>query len=1050
MVKDWQNPLVVELNKESGHATLIPYPNVADAARCVRAESEFHASLNGRWRFHCGLKPSDAPDGFYRDGVDVSAWDEIDVPGNWQLQGYDTPIYVNIRNLCGDAEPPMVREDYNPVGSFRRTFTVPDAWNGRQVFVLFEGVISAFYLWVNGHAVGYSQGSMTDAEFNITSHIKSGENTISVRVIRWSDGSYVEDQDMWRLSGIYRDVYLYATPTLHIRDLAVRTELDDEYRDALLSIRAKVRNYGTEALEGTIEATLLDAQGQSVLPAAVAQSVSTAGEAEAAVDLGHSVSCPRKWSAEDPYLYTLLVTLKSSEGDVLEVQSCKVGFRQVERGDGQMLINGRPVLMGGVNRHDHDPDLGKVPTREMALADIKLMKQFNVNAVRTCHYPNNPEWYDLCDEYGIYVLDEANIESHQYWDRFTKDPKWSEAFMQRGRRMVERDKNHACIFGWSLGNESGYGENHTALSDWIRKADPTRLIHYHPAEAASTVDILGPMYPTVDRIVEMAKEPNEFRPVIMCEYAHSMGNSTGNLKEYWDAIRSHTRLQGGFIWDWVDQGIRTVHRPDVPGPDVPKSGDSRSAGSDEQEYFAYGGDFGESPSDSNFCINGLIWPDRVPHPGLWEYKKVLEPVVVEAVNLLAGEVEIVSRYDFSSLDHLVVSWSLSADGHMLQEGTLPTPDIGPGESTQITVPFEMPEPSPGVEYWLLLSFRLAEDAPWAPAGHEVAWAQFELPLSAPPAAAPELDSMPRVDVEETPCGALVRGEGFSAVFHRLEGTLTSLKLADKELLRQGPRLNVWRAPTDNDALSGEAEKWRAAGFDRLEHVVESFDVSRPAAQVARISIRTRAAAPGLSEGFLNEYVYTVYGTGDVVLEHTATPQGDLPTLPSLGVVMELADGYDHLTWYGRGPHEAYPDRKLGARIGVYEGSVDEQYVPYIMPQEHGNKSDVRWASLTRTDNTGLAVIGAEPLNVNASRYGTDNLTDAKHTYELVRQDCIRLNIDHVQSGLGNGSCGPGVLPQYRLEPQVYRYAVRLRPFSAADTPVAELARQVLPEVGEGD
>jgi beta-galactosidase/beta-glucuronidase len=597
--------------------------------------------------------------------------------------------------------------------------------------------------------------------------------------------------------------------------------------------------------------------------------------------------------------------------------------------------------------------------------------------------------------------------------------------MERAIRMVERDKNHPCVIVWSLGNESGYGPNHDAMADWIHGHDPTRPVHYHPAEDARIVDILGPMYPSVDRIIEMAKDPEETRPVVMCEYAHSMGNSTGNLKEYWEAIEQYKRLQGGFIWDWVDQGIRQVTE-------------------DGEEWFAYGGDFGDEPNDGNFCINGLIWPDRRPHPGLWEYKKVLEPVRVEPVDLALGEIKITNRYHFSTLGALDIAWKLSADDQVLQSGELPRLDVPAGISAIVTVPFREPELEPGGEYWLTVRFTLARDTPWAERGHEVAWAQFKMPFASREAPSLNLSVLPEVGVETVGTRIRVYGPHLELVLDRSEGRITSFRHEGIERVCAGPALQIWRAPTDNDANTWGDQKmamrWREAGLDRLQERVQGIQVTPIQSQGVQIQVDSFVCAPDRADGFDCTYTYRVYGSGDVVMDHRVLPNASPPSLPRVGVQMTVPGAFNRITWYGRGPHETYPDRKLGARVGVYRGTVDEQYVPYIMPQENGNKTDVRWASLTNETGVGLLIVGTSGLNVSAHHFTPQDLTEAQHTHELRRRDDITLHLDYAQCGLGNGSCGPGVLPQYLLEPREIRHRLSLRPLSRTSSP-AELSKQ---------
>lgn len=1027
---EWQNPQIVGRNKAPGHVPLVPFRDEQTALAGTRAESPDFRLLNGDWRFHWAPNPASAPAGFHAVDFDDSEWASIRVPGNWQMQGFGVPMYTNVQYPFSIKDLPRVPQDDNPVGSYRTVFAFPDGWAGRRISIIFEGVDSAFYLWVNGTQVGYSQGSRLPAEFEITSHVQPGDNTLAVQVYRWSDGSYVEDQDMWRLSGIHRDVVVLALPPVHIHDYWVATDLDEQYRDATLQATIAIKNHTDETHQIAVELKLFDPQDGVVFVHPLAATTIVGPGATASLRLEQNINNPPKWSAEHPNLYTLLVILKRQDGTILQVEECRVGFRQVELKHGQLLVNGVPIRIKGVNRHEHDPDLGKAISKDSMVQDILLMKRFNINAVRTSHYPNDPQWYELCDLYGLYVFDEANIESHGVWDALAKDPAWEHAFLERATRMVERDKNHPCVIVWSLGNESGYGPNHDVIAGWIHQRDPTRLVHYHPAENAPIVDVLGPMYPSVDKIISMAQDPDETRPVVMCEYAHAMGNSTGNLKEYWEAIEDHERLQGGFIWDWADQGIRQETE-------------------DGQEWFAYGGDFGDEPNDGNFCINGLVFPDRKIQPALWEYKKVLEPVKVKAIDLRAGKIEIVNRYHFSALSGLIISWKLSADDRVLQQGTLPQLHTPAGSTEMVTVPFSRPELEPGAEYWLSLSFTLAHDALWAAAGHEVAWAQFKLPFDVPPVPVLRAARMPQLQMEESEAGLTIRGPEFSLIFDRQAGRITHWAYAGKNLLVDGPELNVWRAPTDNDRgpVWNEnlilSRKWYAAGLDRLHHQVRKADAIQIKPQVVRIRIETLVAAPDCAVGFDCAYTYTILGSGDVLIDTDVHPSGDLPSLPRLGLQLRLPGEYRNFSWYGRGPHETYPDRKEGAQVGLYRGTVDEQYVPYITPQENGNKTGVRWVALTDDEGFGLLAVGLSLLNVSAHFFTPHDLTAARHTYELQRRKDITLHLDYRQSGLGGASCGPGTFPQYLIAPELTKFSVRLRPHALqTDSPMG-LSKQLI-------
>jgi beta-galactosidase/beta-glucuronidase len=1033
-------------------------------------------------------------------------------------------------------------------------FRAPEACKGREVFLTFEGVDSAFHLWINGQMVGFSKDSKTPAEFNVTRYLRPGENVLAVRVYRWSDGSYMEDQDFWRLSGIYRDVYLWSAPRVHVRDFFAVPELDASYRDAVLRVSASLRNYTAEAVAGhTLELVLFDPLEDSEISyRAVPFTLPPNGEVT--LHLSQPVDAPRKWTDETPELYLMALAVKNAAGQVLEVVSCCVGFRKIEITDGRFCINGAPVYFKGVNRHELDPHTGHTISVDSMIRDIELMKRFNINAVRTCHYHDDPRWYDLCDRYGILLMDEANVETHGVWDRPSKDPLWRDAYVDRAARMVERDKNHPSVVVWSLGNESGYGPNHDAMAEWIRGRDRSRPIHYEGAGDAPVVDIISTMYPRVDRLIAEATKPGETRPFVMCEYAHSMGNSTGNLKEYWEAIRTYPRLIGGFVWDWVDQGLERE--------------------TNGKQWYAYGGDFGDEPNDGPFCINGLAWPDREPHPALWELKKWQEPVLAEALDLAAGRLRVTNRYHFLTTAGLDINWRVTAEGVVLESGTLKPQTIGPGESAEIRVPYILPKLA-GREYWLDLSFILNQDALWAKAGHEVAWAQFALPVDAGAAAPyrwePSIAAalarafrkfarassanatttiMPAVSMDESDTsfavsttGNLLSITGFSSAltFDRTTGRLISFHGAGKELIQSGPAVNLWRALTDNDENTWGEEKagmrWREAGLDRLEERLESIDCAQPGAQTARVVVKSvlaprpnaggelstrfgetleqfanllnmgvpedqvrgiaarlgvdyaalpasgklnkarllvktlagRKAIPPLlgifyetakargeqvppeyleqfrlgsqmtGEQWHEQFVlrfntrfdltttYTITADGALRLALDVTPSAGLPPLPRLGFLITLPAGFEQLTWYGRGPHESYPDRKDSAWVGVHRSTVEAQHVPYIRPQENGNHVETRWAALTNEHGAGLAIIGQPLFHISAHHYTPQALDAARHRHEIAAHPGVTLTIDYAVGGLGNGSCGPGCLPQYLLQPAPVHFELALKP-----------------------
>ena len=782
--------------------------------------------------------------------------------------------------------------------------------------------------------------------------------------------------------------------------------------------------------------------------------IPTRGRSEV-VRVRDSVRGPLPWSAETPVLYDLVLTLRDREGGVLEAIAQKVGFRSVEIKDANMLVNGKAIMLKGVNRHDHDADRGKAVQVEAMRRDIMLMKQHNINAVRTAHYPNDPRFYDLCDELGLYVIDECDLEAHGFGyeapDIPARVPEWEPAFVDRMQRMVERDKNHPCIIMWSLGNESGYGPNHAAMARWTREADPTRLIHYERDLDGEVVDVLSRMYFPIDELAKVGRARQADKPFILCEYAHAMGNGPGNLKEYWDVFYKHKRLQGGFVWDWMDQGIRARARMPVSGfrfqvsgrseesevcPKPPLAG--KTAPLAEGEFWAYGGDFGDEPNDGAFLINGLVFPDRTPSPGLTEYKKVIEPVVVEAVDLSAGKIRLTNRYDFSALDHLRLEWEVKAGGRILEQGAKALPGIPAGRKRTIRLPYSTPErPDTRTECWLNVRLVLAEDAPWAQKGHEVAWGQLRLPASSrEPAGRPVLDgsvpdATPPLRCREESNQLHVRSDRFDIRFDTIRGVMDAWTHDEVPLLEKGPRLNFWRAPTLNDpsGSSRMPSSWKDARLHQLTTRTDAVEWEQDGGTV-RVRVRSRIAPPVFQFGYACEYIYSIAATGDVLLEILGTPEGvwTVP-LPRIGLQMALPGRFDRVAWYGLGPGEAYPDSRQAARLDLYESTVDQLCTPYVVPQENGNRMDVRWVSMTDGTGTGLLCIGRPLTNFSAHWYTTGDVAAAAHPCELVRRDFITFNLDHRQRGLGSASCGPDVLPRYELKAEGFRFSVLLRPVS---------------------
>ncbi len=1037
-LNDWENPKMFRKNKEPAHTTLELYDDVESAIRGDRNRSQYIKLLNGTWKFNWVEKPEERPIHFYRENFDAGNWDDITVPGNIEMQGYGIPIYLDRGTPWTrgkEASPPAISHDYNPVGSYRKEFEIAKLWQGRRVFLVFDGVQSAMYVWINGQKVGYSQDSMSPAEFDITPYIRVGKNILAVEVYRWCDGSYLEDQDTWRLSGIFRKVYLFSTPHVHIRDFSVRTDFCKDYKDGFLQITTRIKDYLRQCPKNySIELMVYDRCKKPIFEKPLAKGINflKSGD-ETILDFEHRVEQPLKWSAECPHLYTLVLTLKNAEGVAVELLSRKFGFRKVEITNGQLLINGAAVLLKGVNRHEHDPDAGRAISIERMLQDIKLLKQNNINAVRTSHYPNAPEWYELCDLYGLYLVDEANLETHSY-PNIMNDPAWLEASLDRVINMAERDKNHPSVILWSLGNESGVGANHKAMADWFRKTDPTRPIMYAGLGQPDNhiTDIVCPGYPPVKSLIAYSQNSCG-RPVIMCEYMHSLGNSDGGLKEYWDTIEKCKNLQGGFIWEWVDQGLR-----------------KRTA--ETAEFWAFGGDFGDVSNSGNFCMDGLVFPDRKSYPALYEVKKVYQNVKVRPVDLLRQKVKITNNYFFINLSFLACSWQLKADSCVIAKGVMST-NIPPRNSKVATCAWGELNLEAGVEYWLEFSFKLAEDSSWAKKGYELAWEQFKVPFDVPARKPLNLSKKAGLALDEAAETLSIKGKNFELVFEKEDGIISTLAYKGIQLIKRGPVPNFWRAPTDNDYgynMQRILGIWFGAADER---VLKDIVIRRIAPQAIHVSVSL--FLPLVKCHYKIEY--NVYGNGDIFVTNTFIPTSKLPKLPRLGTELTLPKEFEILTWYGRGPHETYWDRKTGARVGLYAGTVDEQYVAYPKPQENGNKTDVRWATLTNDDGVGLLVVGEPLINISAHHFSSKDLTLAGqtcnpkhcpkaltrtgHPYDVKRRDDITVNIDYQQMGVGGiDSWGAQPREEYTLPAHLYSYSLRLRPFSTKDSSPMDLSR----------
>jgi beta-galactosidase len=1031
LLRDWENPLVTGRSRQPGHVTLGAYPNIELALSGDRRASPYVMILNGLWKFQLAPRPEEVPAGFQAEDYDVSSWDNITVPGNWQLQGFDDiPIYTNVAYPF-PPNPPFVPEA-NPTGCYRHAFTIDPAWLGRSIYLVFESVDSAFYLWVNGQEVGYSQDSRLPAEFDVTPYVHAGQNTLAVQVMRYCDGSYLEDQDMWLLSGIQRDVILYSKPKVSLQDYVVRTKLDNRYEDAVLHIEAQITRLLVPSTY-SVEVMLYDAEGMAVFSKPVIAQFNDRMLHQTGIKMGWAVisqpvTNPKKWTAETPYLYRLVLTLRDPQGTAVDFESCRVGFRQVEIKDSVILLNGKRLVLRGVDRHEHHPERGRALTEEDMRTEIKLMKQFNFNAVRTSHYPNHPFWYDLCDIYGIYLIDEADIETHGVWDDLSNDPLWLNAYMERATRMVLRDKNHPSILFWSLGNESGTGPHHAAMTAWIHAYDPTRLVHYESGQPGPQVsDVFSVMYPHLDMIKQVLADPDEKRPVIMCEYAYAKGNASGNFYKFWEMVDAFPRFQGGCIWDWNDKALLAVNEKG-------------------EKYWAYGGDFGgdfnyhQPNEDPQMCCNGVVGPDLTPHPGAYEVKKVQAPLGILPVDILRGRFTIWNKYHSLGLNHLDVHWELIEDGILIQSGRLPPLDIAAGAKGELLVPFQTPKVFPsGAEYHLNIRFLLAAETSWATKGHEVAWEQFRIPFPVAPKTTITLSTIPSLAVKAEDNQVTIMGKDFLVVFNKTMGAITSYQCDGQELLKSGPYENYYRAPTDFDLLMGNPpasiHKWRAAGLDRLERTVISIDVFQINQKLVEVGVHASLCAPDKHEGIDSEVIYHVYGNGEISVANKVLINERLPYVPRVGMELILPRHMDTLTWYGRGPHENYPDRKTGATVGYYMSTVTEQFTPYVYPSECGGKEDTRWLTLTDRDGNGLMIVGLDKLHFDALHYSISDLEMAKHLDALHPREEVILHLDGWHMGVG-GDDGwmAQVHNEFLIFPGKYHFAFLLKSLTGKQEP----------------
>lgn len=1009
VVPDWENPEVLGINKENPHATLYHADDKAGNPNVM--------SLNGVWKFHWSPDPQSRPVDFFSENYSTKDWDNIVVPGNWELQGFGTPIYTNISYPFKKDEPRVTSEppefftaykNRNPVGSYCTTFSVPEDWNDRQVFINFGGVRSAMYVWVNGQKVGYSQGSMTPAEFDLTKYIRKGENKLAVEVYRWCDGSYLEDQDMWRLSGIFRDVDLVARSKAFIRDFFVQAEPDNSFTNATVSIKLNINNRSNESREGVkVEASIWGYSAENALmDIQLTKNVGTLKpQSENVLELGAVLENPRLWSAEMPYLYQLQLKLKNSNNEVLETLNWKFGVRKIEVKGEVFYVNGKAVKLKGVNRHEHHPRTGKYIDRQTVIRDIELMKQANINMVRTSHYPNDPVFYELCDEYGLYVMDEANQESHGYGIGNTiigDNPEWEKAHISRAVSMVERDKNHACVMMWSLGNEGGRGRNFVAMADAVKKLDPARPVFSDSDRDVSAIYDDGYLHP--DKLVKLADKIND-RPVFMREYAHAMGNSVGNLQEYWNIIYANSGIVGAAIWDWVDQGIAKK----VDGSPLRYDNNPADLRLKDDEFWAYGGDFGDQPNDGPFCINGLIGPDRVPHPHYYQVQKVYQYIDFELENTKPLKVKVVNRYDFTSSDKFDLVFEILSNGKIVGTGLLDCPPVFPGSSQEVLVNLPKNYNETNEEIILNLYARLKKPTLWAETGFTVAREQFVLKSETPQkieAAGNELTT------NEKESELIIEAGDSRFSFVKASGALSSWKVTGKELLKGSLEPYFWKPANDNQKRNGYDKrlgKWKEAAGNRI---IEDVEVQKNQDLVV---VTFALKLPDVGASY--KLIYTVNGDGKLQVEAAYTTENEgIPLMPKFGMRMRIPSDFNTVDWYGRGPYENYPDRKTGYMIGLNELKLENFKTDYVAPQDNSNRCDVRWFTFSDHKKESIKITGLQPLCFRAWPYSEDDLEQAKHPYELPQRDFINLNIDLNIHGVGgNDAWGARTLDNYTLD-----------------------------------
>ncbi|WP_462220231.1 glycoside hydrolase family 2 TIM barrel-domain containing protein [Ferruginibacter sp.] len=1053
----YENPTVSGINRDASRVTAYSYTNINDALKNDRQKSGRYISLNGDWDFSFALKPGDEPKDFYKKKV--VGWKKIPVPSNWEMHGYDKPIYKSAVYPFRPVNPPHIPKDYNGVGCYQRSFTVPADWKNKNITIHFGGVSSAYKLWINGKFCGYAEDSFLSSEFNITPYLKAGENIIAVWVIRWSDGSFLEDQDQWRMSGIHREVYLLAEPKLRIADFFYQAKLDKEYKDAVLSIRPRIENLISVAMPGyKLKVQLYDANDKAVLSKPVEKSTNDIiDEIHPRLDqvkfglLETKIINPKKWSTEEPNLYKLVLSLEDSIGNILEVKTCKLGFRSIEfrKDDSKLLINGKLTYLYGVNRPDHHPTKGKALSRADILQDITTIKQYNFNCVRLSHYPSDPYLLDLCDEFGIMVIDEANLETHGLGGKLSHDAMWAGAYIERISRMALRDKNHPSIIMWSLGNEAGSGPNHAAMAAWIHDFDITRPLHYEPAMGSPKengyidpsdpkylksndhshriqnpldqyyVDVVSRMYPSDYTAPLLANQPNgDSRPIFFCEYAHAMGNSGGNLKDFWDQWRNTKRIIGGCIWEFKDQALLKTDSAGI-------------------KYYAYGGDFGEKYFD-NFTIKGIVNADGTPKGVMNECKRVFQPVVCELIDAKKGLIKITNRSAVKNTNDYNAIVLIKEDGYVIVAKDMPAINIEAGKDSVMSIADYLPELKVNAEYHAAVRFDLKEDELWAGKGFEVASDQFQIKKAEPMVATSHSNSL--LSYQQSVNGVTVTGKDFSLFFSMFDGGgLSSYKNNGTEQIFQPLLPHFTRPLTDNDKRGWKPQRklkqWYNAELKLLSSVVDK----------SKNGIAVTATYSLINDSAVVKMIYTINDAGVIKVDYALTVKPGLPNIPKVGMQTGIHKSYENIEWFGKGVMENYIDKNYGADDGAYRLPLHQFMENYVVPQENGNRTDVRWMFLSNKQKDGLLIVADSLLSMSAWPYTEENIQNAKHTNKLKDAGFITLNIDLIQMGVGGNDSWSDVaapLEKYQLPAKDYQYTFYLLPYNAKEKTASEKAKEI--------